>query len=105
MKIDRIKVLGITSILYILSLFSCSKLFLVISISIWLLSIFYNIIIMMKESNFGVSKLEKELYNKTKRAFDKNKYVSMILNGIAFPMIIVGIVLVALDICYMWYIV
>ena len=60
---------------------------------------------MMKESNFGVSKLEKELYNKTKRAFDKNKYVSMILNGIAFPMIIVGIVLVALDICYMWYIV
>ena len=103
MKIDRIKVLGTTSILYILSLFSYNKLFLVISISIWLLSIIYNIIIMMKESNFGVSKLEEELHDRSKRAFDKNKYVKMILNRIAFPMIIVGIIIVALDVCYMWY--
>lgn len=103
MKFDRFVLLQITSVLFILSIFIANPLLFALAITTWVFTVVYNVSVSMKDSKYSVSKLESDLLDKSTDSLHKKKYVLMTLSLIAFPAIIVGVIIVILDTGCIWY--
>lgn len=101
-KIDRIVVLAVLSIIFILSIFVNSKLVFISATSLWLISIVYNIHIMMKHAKMNVFDIENELRKRSEDYSSKKKYGQAIVNYMAYPAMVVAIGFVIVDIIVYW---
>lgn len=99
--LDRIGVLVALSILFLGSIFIVNKVVFAVAISTWLLSVIYNMKVMM--SRTGLSDLDDELSDKINESLKNKKYGMSFLYGITFPMVLVGLIVVILDIGCIWY--
>lgn len=102
MKFDRIRILMITTVIYICSIFTNNKLIFAIAISIWVSSVGYNVAKMMQKHKFGMEDLGDELYKRSHNDFAKKKYASALMNIITFPMIIIGLLCIMGSLGCIW---
>jgi hypothetical protein len=101
-KIDRrFKVLITSTIIFIVGMMSCSPKLFALGTTQYVLICGYNIMLMLKDSHTSISGIGNTLYDKGIEEAKKNK-PSAVIYLIAFPMMVTGLLVVIMDIIFVW---
>lgn len=86
--------LGITSMSMLLSIFSGNVKIIGIGLTLWTITVFWNLYLTLNSSNIKISDITSEINNKYLEAKCNKKYKEQLLYGATIPMIGVGIFMI-----------